>query len=70
MNVQIGDKLRLWRTTEGFTLEDAEPVLGLSVSYISELETGVKDISSNVIKKYLAASKATKIKFSPNDFYQ
>lgn len=70
MNVHIGEKLRLWRTTEGFTLEEAAPVIGLSVSYISELENGEKELSRNVIKKYVEASKATKIKLSANDLIQ
>lgn len=70
MNDEIGEKLRLWRTSQGLTLEQAEPVLGLSVSYISELETGKREFSRNVIQKYVEASRATDIKFSANDFIQ
>lgn len=63
MNEDTGKVLRDARGEK--TLGEISILLGLSKSYISELETGKKDLSRNVIKKYIAAFPA----LTPNDFF-
>ncbi len=66
----LGQKLKAWRDAEGLTQEQAADVVGISNTYISELENGNREeISRNVIKKYMAASKGSKLELSANDFF-
>jgi len=52
---------------EGFTLVQAGAALGLSPSYLCEIENGKKDFSTSVIRKFL---KTAPDFFTANDFYQ
>jgi len=63
----VNEKVRNWRKTQKMTLKTAATVLELSPSYLSEIETGKRDFTSAVIRKYLAAAPDF---FEANDFYQ
>jgi transcriptional regulator with XRE-family HTH domain len=60
------EKARKWREGKHGTLARGSKVLKLSVSYLSELETGKKPFTTSVIKKYLKADPAF---FAAADFY-
>ena len=61
------EKVRTWRTeTMKLTLSEAGVLLDLSPRYLSEIETGKKDFSKQVIKSYLRVAPDF---FTANDFY-
>ncbi len=49
------NKLRVWRKHRGYTMAKLADLAGLSVSYISEIERGVKDGSIAAMRKLSTA---------------
>lgn len=49
-------KLKSYRTRKGWTLDEAATELGLSKSYISELETGARPWTLKAARKVEAAT--------------
>lgn len=62
----IGNKVRKWRRAKQFTLEQAGAHLGISVSYLSELETDLKPFTRAVIEIFLAKAPDD---FAASDFF-
>ena len=52
-------KLKSYRTRKGWTLDEAAAELGLSKSYISELETGARPWTLKAARKVEAATGGT-----------
>lgn len=50
-------KLKSYRTRKGWTLDEAAAVLGLSKSYISELENGVRPWTLKAARKVEAKTR-------------
>lgn len=44
-------RLRVWREYRGLTMQELADAIGVSQSYISEIESGKKDGSLKVLKK-------------------
>lgn len=52
----LHEKFKYWRKTKNnFRLHEAKDLLGLSVSYISDLENGKEEVSKRVFRAYHAA---------------
>lgn len=51
----IGETLRLLRVFNDYTMNEMSQKIGLSQSYISELESGKKQPSLDIIQKYADA---------------
>lgn len=47
-----GERAKAWRKREDLTLEQAREKVGLSIGYISDLETGVCTMSNKAYKRY------------------
>lgn len=50
---QLGSQLREARESKGLSLTNAATVAGLSKSYLSEVERGIKDVSSDTLTDIL-----------------
>lgn len=47
----LGQNIRKWRERKGYTQEEFAPIVGMTRSYITEVETGKRNISFlNLIK--------------------
>jgi transcriptional regulator with XRE-family HTH domain len=51
----INEALRMIRVTEGYNQTEAAQLLGISNSYLSELEAGKKSPTIELLNKYAAA---------------
>ncbi len=55
----IGDELRRHRLTQGRTLRDVAKAAAVSLGYLSEIERGVKEPSSEMLAAICAALEIT-----------
>lgn len=48
----LPERMKFWRTAQGYTLHEARNILNLSIGYISGLEAGKVPITIPVFRKY------------------
>ncbi len=62
----MNEKARKWRQKQGYTLAEGAKALGISIGYLSDIETGKRGFSLNIIRTYMEADPKV---FKFHDFY-
>lgn len=62
----VNQKAKSFRESLGLSIDDFCPLVGFSKTYVSMLENGEREFSSNAIKAYLKAGAGY---FQASDFF-
>jgi len=62
--MMLKDKFRALRTDKGVTLRQMSAMIGFSVAYIHDMESGHREITPAILDKYLEYNFLTKDQYS------